>query len=122
MPSATATRASRITAILPCPPNASIPSTCSVAGVAALLAAAEAAAEDAPADIAGVAINAMEAVAAISLFNTTCCLPLFDSLADQIRGLFIEPRGSGPAHICDLDPGALSILGFKKLNGNAVKR
>ena len=64
----------------------------------------------------------MEAVAVISLFNTTFYLPLFDSLADQIRGLCIEPHGIGPANICDLDLAPLSMLGFKKLNGNAVKR
>jgi hypothetical protein len=98
-----------------------MPATSSDAGVAVPLTAAEAAAADEPAAIAGVAINAMEAVAVISLFNTTCCLPLFDSLADQFRGLCIEPRGFGPANICNLDLAPVSMLGFKKLNGNAVK-
>src|SRR2546426_12813053 len=87
MPSPTATSAARITAILPLPPNACMPSTFSVVGAAVLLAAA-----DVPAAIAGVAINAMEAVAAISLFNTTCCLPLFDSLADQLRAMYRTAR------------------------------
>jgi hypothetical protein len=64
----------------------------------------------------------MEAVATISLFNTTCVLPLFDSLADQIRGLCIEPHGLGPAIMCNLDLAPVAMLGFKKLNGNAVKR
>jgi hypothetical protein len=66
-----------------------MPSTFSDAGAAVLLAVEE------PADgaaIAGVAINAMEAVAAISLFNTTCYLPLFDSLADQLRAMYRTAR------------------------------
>lgn len=94
-----------------------MPSTFSDAGAAVLLAAA-----DVPAAIAGVAINAMEAVAAISLFNTTCCLPLFDSLADQLRG-YVSNRAASVQQIYAIWTLApLSMLGFKKLNGNAVKR
>ena len=107
-----------MTAILPVPPPACMPSTFSDAGTAVLLA-------EEPADgaaIAGVAINAMEAVAAISLFNTTCCLPLFDSLADQLPGFVSNPAASVQQICAICDPAPLSTLGFKKLNGNAVKR